>query len=102
MKVGLTHVQTGDSAQGRDSGALKIYGEGVQAVIGGTMMQYVSLLLNATSCHAVICAHRALTLDLSFSYLQTGIAGCPSIIPPPGPPYPRTSAERSSIGRSRR
>jgi hypothetical protein len=43
MELVSAHVQTGESAQGRDSGALKIYGEGVQAVIGGTMMQYVSL-----------------------------------------------------------
>lgn len=45
---GLEHVMrwqsnlTGDSAQGRDTGALKIYGEGVQAIVGGTMMQYGS------------------------------------------------------------
>jgi len=43
MDLYSAHLQTGDSAQGRDSGALKIYGEGVQAVIGGTMMQYVSV-----------------------------------------------------------
>jgi hypothetical protein len=36
--------QTGEAAQARDSGALKIYGEGVQAVLGGTMMQFVSVL----------------------------------------------------------
>jgi hypothetical protein len=33
--------QTGEGANARDSGALKIQGEGVQAVLGGTMMQFV-------------------------------------------------------------
>ena len=45
---GLEHVMrwqsnlTGEQAQSRDSGALKIYGEGVQAVMGGTMMHFGS------------------------------------------------------------